>query len=92
MKNFFRAGTEDKLAVLSKADPRYSQAFSSCVHCEDHFVAFAPGVHVEGLEAVQEGKLVPQVRDLQVKSQLSTVMYVLYIQYSPFIVIAGAAA
>ena len=73
MKNFFRAGAEDQLAILSKADPRYSQAFSSCVHCEDNFVAFAPGVHVEGLEAVQEGKLVPQVRDLQVHCQLSIV-------------------
>lgn len=62
MKNFFRAGTEDQLSALSQADPRYCQAFSSCVYCEDHFVAFAPGVHVETLEAVQEGKLVPQVK------------------------------
>ena len=62
MENFFRAGTEDQLAVVSMVDPRYHQAFSSCVHCEDHFVALAPGVHMEGLEMVKEGKLVPQVR------------------------------
>lgn len=61
VKNFFRAGTEEQLAALPTVDPRYRQAFSTCVHCEDHFVALAPGVHIEELELVKERKLVPQV-------------------------------